>query len=78
MIATNATAGHALTSGVNPQGLGRWSWIRLTGKTVTLQELLWHIVPLKIQSHPDGTRNKYRACYSRVYKAALDVNSGWI
>ena len=47
MIATNATASFTLTSGVDPQGLGRWSWIRLTGKHGLTTRIISAYCPIK-------------------------------
>ena len=68
-IATNATASHALTSGVDPRGLGRWSWIRLTGKNSLTTRVIMAYCPIK---NPNPSR-----CYAQQIQGLLlqDIQS---
>ena len=53
MIATNATAGRATSSGIDPRGLGRWTWLRLTGKHGLTTQIVTDYCPIK-NSNPTG------------------------
>ena len=62
-IATNVTTGRATSSGVDLRGLGRWSWLHLTGKNRLTTQIVTAYCPIKI-SNPTG-------CYMQQIQGLL-------
>ena len=62
-IATNTTARQATSSGVDHRGLGRWSWMRFTGKHGLTTRVITAYCPIK-NLNPSG-------CYSQQIQGLL-------